>query len=42
MKNVNIMEVHQISEKGVSQKYNIYGELPKEGARTICRGLDKK
>ena len=42
MKNVNIMEVDQFLGKGVSQKYKIYGELPKMGARKICRGLGKK
>ena len=42
IKNVNIMDVHQFLGNGVSQKYKIYGELPKKGARTICSGLGKK
>ena len=41
MKNVNIMGVYQFLG-GRAQKNNIYGELPKKGAWTICRGLCKK
>ena len=39
MKNVNIMGVFR---GGGSQKNNIYGELPKKAAWTICRGVGKK
>ena len=42
MKNVNIMGVDQFSVEGGYKKNNIYGELPKKGAWTICRGLGKK
>ena len=28
----NIIQVHQFLGKGVSEKDNIYGELPKKGA----------
>ena len=38
MKNDN-MGVHQFLGEG---GHNIYGELPKRGAWTICRGLGKK
>ena len=41
MKNVNIIYVHQFLGQRVSQKYKIYGELPKKVARAICRGLAK-
>ena len=41
MKNVNIMGVHQFLWERGSQKNNIYGELPKKGAWTICMGLGK-
>ena len=42
MKNVNIMRVDQFSVEGGYKKNNIYGELPKKGAWTICRCLGKK
>ena len=42
MKNVNIMGVHQFLVEGGHKKNNIYGELPKKGAWTICKGLGKK
>ena len=42
MKNVNIMGVYQFLVEGGYKKNNIYGELPKNGAWTICRGLGKK
>ena len=34
--------VSPIFRGGESEKNNIYGELPKKGAWTICRGLGKK
>ena len=42
MKNVNIMGVHQFLVEGGHKKNNIYWELPKKGAWTICRGLGQK
>ena len=42
MKNVNIMGVYQFLVEGGYKNNNIYGELPRKGAWTICRGLGKK
>ena len=42
MKNFNIIGVHQFLGEGGSQKTIYREELPKKGAWTICRRLDKK